>query len=766
MFSSSRLKLALLLLAAASAALLAGCFEFGPSHAPAVALNTSSLDASCLHQTGQTVQDYLGQNLSGTGAINGFWDCLSHTTRLFTDRVRGQTPGRYSANEVRYFAESEFLPGVRISDALLSEAFELKRFLLGGDATSITPGEIARARALIETLRSQTLALYPALAALNHPGQNPGLERADQSLRMISEALLPWLTQSGAEFSFKHLDRFLTGLEEFVTESSIRSTIHSLRARLPLARVLKQRATASSDPDLISAQEWGTLLDLGRRTLFMGLKVQRLTQSGQSIFRGEGRKAFSQVVDTALGLAEQVVAAQPDKMLTFAQLDEILDGFDPSDLPVKQQTLKDFMRPLFQRYFGGNRPGVCGRDATGICLESLQRVSDFYRHWNFAQDYLETLYAHLDSAAGGGSQAGYFPADLLRPTLQELYGKPAFALDPLLVDAADEMRKIIINERPYYDHDDLRVAFLNTAGDRHTLFNQTQECWLHELIRLMMRAYVSHPAADVDQDAATYDDFEQMYLGIRELGREFKIMDGNSDAVLSQRFMEANLFMDASDGDVTMNMGEAVGLVAYLISSKQSSSDIHDEASARCPLGDIDSYGKPRIEFECFKRVYFEQVERWWERMPALLAEYRSLDASALDDFQKTFFMAAVGPSTYGKPLGAGDADSVAMIAHYLESIYTRFDTTRSGVLSLGEAEIAFPVFESKIVEVSKMHSRFQNLSLFTYLLAFGRPPTQNIGGALSLIAWEGRRPLWGKSVHADRRTLLHVFSALGSQPQ
>ena len=50
------------------------------------------------------------------------------------------------------------------------------------------------------------------------------------------------------------------------------------------------------------------------------------------------------------------------------------------------------------------------------------------------------------------------------------------------------------------------------------------------------------------RDTATYADFEQMYLGIRGLGREFKIMDSRATSVLSQRFMESNLFMDASDG--------------------------------------------------------------------------------------------------------------------------------------------------------------------------------------------------------------------------
>lgn len=742
----------------AAAFLLGGCLDFGPGSASGPALNTSALDISCLHQSAQTIQAYLDLRISDATQVQQFWGCLSHAAELFSNRVRGETPGVYTAEEVRYFVQSEFLPGERISDTLLAEVFELKRFLLGGDGGSITTAEIARARELIETLSAQSLSLYPDLPEITARHHARGLEAADDTLKSTSNAILPWLTRPDSAYSLSHLESFVSELETFVSDPGLQASLHALRARIPLARLLKKMVTGSGT-DVIGAQEWRILLDLGRRSLLLGLRLHQLGSSGLDVFLGDGRRELSDLVSSSISLAQELIARQPAGRMPFEQLDGIIDALRPDDLPVQQKTLKDFMRPLFQRYLGGRIPGECGLAATSICPVGLGRLWDAFHHWSMGQDFAETLFARL-----GNSADGYPAAELLQPTLQDLYGKTAEDLDPALVDAAAVMRKLIATERPLYQHDDLRIGFLTAPSDRHTLYNQTQTYWQHEVVRLMMRGYSSHPTGDVDRDVATYDDFTQLYLGVRGLGREFKIMDADSDGVVAERFMEANLFMDTSDGDDTMNVGEATGLIAFLVSSKQFSSEIYDETSSHCPLGEIDSYGKRRIDFDCYRQRFFLNVDRWWSRMPELLAEYRGLSPSEQDDFERTFLMAAVGPKEYGHPLSSGDTDSVAMIPHYLESVFTRFDVNRTGFFNLADAETAFPIFERKIADVSHIHSHFQNLSLFTYLLAYGKPPAQNAGGIVSLVGWEAMRPLWSKYVKADRRKLLHVFAALGQQ--
>jgi hypothetical protein len=305
----------------------------------------------------------------------------------------------------------------------------------------------------------------------------------------------------------------------------------------------------------------------------------------------------------------------------------------------------------------------------------------------------------------------------------------------------------------------------------HTIRNLTQMNLVYELARVLVSAYCDNPGRAKLPDefllGTTFPEFRVFISDIRALAIDLLFMDRDDPLIAEKRFREAALFTQASDGDAFFSVREGAQMLAFVFSGKESSADLHKTITASgCPLGGPDAFGYTLIETHCYRERYFSAFRQNWANMPKLVKFYADLSGSQRLAFQRSMETVARKKGyTDQVMMDSADTKGFVMVVHYVESIFARFDSDESGSLTWDEVETAFPVFKRSLEEVTCeqghcLTSDKDLMGIFTYLLAYGEPPS-----SMGYVWWRYIKVWPEKKVNADRARLMQLFAQLSSPP-
>ncbi len=725
---SSRSRSPLLTIALLSS-LLGACGVMGDRADEARFLEIASSSAGCLNSSNVQVDDFLSGKVTKE-AWSAPFQCAESSLALFLKYVRSSSHEGYSIEDIHALVNGILVTDEPVSVSTLSQLFKLKATLIGGSAQFVTREEAEKTLRVIRTVKDATTALIPHLRK-----SPPSQERARQLIKAFETAGLEVLGSLG-EPGQQSLDR-----EALVEIASFAFRYVKLELTAPQLVELLLAAKAlllAGDPNLIEGASTHELL----RTLspLLGV-VQAAIEISESSLKPD------RVSLALLTLAQSTVHPLQNAInkhggaLPLERIDRIVDGVPETWLRLRKSTLKGVMRVLSDRVLRSSAPGTLGSSALERLLESMSQ-------WSKSAHHLNQL-AMLTDLPASGFELEKFEDMTLR------YSQTVGAED------RPSLQRVISLARdfhPMYPPDSHAIDFSSDLKLSHAQLSQLN--WITLASDLLISAYAS-PAAS---PSLTKADLGGLFTDLHDLVKELEMLDPDIPQLHERRFREGDLFTLGSDGDGRLNRNELSYLIAYLLSIGERAMLVRSDVEPVCTESSgLDPIGWDWMEAECFRTQYFTRVPEYWLYAPGLLEHFLSLPEGLRKQLETHMENGARLQGRSDLPIGSYDTQSFVGVVHYVESLYVRFDADRDGILNVPELLEAFPVFQHTIAEVGKLDPGDRDLleAVFTYIVAKGKPPADNLLGKADLLRWKLSKKSW--KISATRSDVYKVVSFFNS---
>lgn len=731
----------------------------------------------CLNNTSETLEQYFNGEASKKQITRTF-DCMAHSLAVFEKHIVGKNQDLYTADELKDFLEKSQLIGKNeLSMGFLAEAMELKRAFFGGSSVHLSRSDLDRARKLITVFKYELIRLHPIMPLTTEHFNKMSVKELDEATRLMKatgNSLGRAVRFSADRYEFESLKRFLHEMKVFQNADDSESGFSQVEENFPLLGAVKA-VTVAPPTDEILPSDWQYLMTSVARWGGVYFKIQHfLANKGEaSLIEGDHLKRLTLLVWEVKNLLDDAFKRQPDRMIPFYLLEDLVDALDESslvNLPVKPTAIKHAMVPFFQKMLGGDDEGERGRQAKGWTIEATQRIWSHFKYWVEGQHYIEQ--AFLNTYGASEFKKGTLKEqDLVEFTpTSKVFKDPRFQKE-----AIETVQELAEHFLPMFEHQFGEMTVRPELKEKkHTYTSLTHLQWMSIGAGLFIQGYSDSPfhraSSTVDLKALkTF--YEKDFWAV---GYDMRVFDPRAkETAANSRFSEADMFTFHGNGDGRADYRELVELVSFMLSGSGLSRKMYDEILPLCPVSPIrDVRGELRISAPCFHEKFFLRSQAPLEApyytqlfhvIPGMEKFIGTLNFKKKRQFIEQLENAARWggyDSSADSFLETGDLESFGVILHYIDTVFIRFDRDRDGRLNTREADRAFPVFEQKLKEVTPFKDdtpsdRKNRREVFRYMLSKGKPP-----GTFRWIWW---RYFNSSDFNSDRGRLMSVFAAVAS---
>lgn len=719
-------------------------------------------------------------------------NCATNAIHTFEDYTKGENRDSFTAGEIRNFIQRFFLDDIVISDSLLREFMRLKQAFVGGKVTDFTRSDLKVAINFIESAHTALVRLQPFMpinAARMETADDATIDAASEAFIEVAEFLGSKMVENRTDYTLPEMARLSDELMKAFTDAVV---LEPVRKNIGLFGHLKKLAISPyRKQDEISASEWRLILKDGARWTTIYAKFRNLNARHPDWMRGEGQKrlvvlskeVFSILSDVILRYCpegdRQKVGCLTVPGIPLASVQTLIDeiDLDPKLLgDIRKETLHNFVGPLIKRILGGKDLSVEGRNTDRFTLRHLQRISEIFTGWIDGSRYLEGVYTR-----SYGNEN--FPDTYEIPTASFETAEPIW----ILGGARSEALEIAAGLRAQY----LKTFALMTATSRGVVFDGKNAArprafrelarytWLLPAFRHLVDGYVElgkdeEPVGKRTVQGMTLGEFTEFTTDFWPLLVDLKLVgpQNSPEKDATNRFREAALFTQVSDGDSLISVGEGIQMVLYMLSADPLSKDTHERAAYWCGSGPTDEFGKPQIAPACYRDLIYnlssKQTETadLWTQFPLLTRFYDGLNAEPRAEFVQYVESASRKLGSRRETwFASDDTQAMVMMFHYSESLFMKTDLNGDGFINRKEASKAFPIFRNVLAEMTGFKPDDAKIeSVFYWVLAHGLPPVGADDRWLAQTWSKGKFIWWHQwkpDFRADRLTLMKVFATL-----
>ncbi|MBC7691476.1 MAG: hypothetical protein H7222_06880 [Methylotenera sp.] len=764
-----------------------GVVKVGEGPLPESVAKLGGADLNCLSTSNVVVQDYV----EGRGTeeqVNSLAHCATRSLQIFGELTRGSQRGTYSAAELRTFLQRYFLGNLNLTKSFFAEAMLIKRTVLGGNEKELTLKDLDHTIEIIEIFRVQALKLRrhmpinTARLASSSPGE---IDAVCDALMDVAQTLGVMIEATNSPYTLNQLDRMLGEVGTLFPQAETPSL---LREKLALAGTIKALVLSTSSEE-IAPYDWPLIFTEAVKLYRVYLHYRHLDVTYTSWSYGAGRMQLMRVVYGAKDLLSDSVSRHGG-LITFDEIDNVLDLVSFAPLGLNKETFKGFLRPLVRHALGAiDRTDYDSKDVNGISVALLDRMLGFFYQWSEGQRYLEGVYAILDRGHRNPDPRGYGPDELNSISIEAALADTG-GVTRVGLEMANDLREVIEKNQPLFRGEGKEITFSGPNEERQlSRHNLSEVNWMRQAARVLISGYAKSPQKRRDYGGITFPEFKIFAADIWNVAVDIKLVDPKNDQNVEaeRRFREANLFTPSANGDEMISLDEGSQLLAFLISAKRLAVRMHEFAASHCQTAEeLDYFGQARIEPDCYRRIMFNRIpgksnyEEIWKFMPGMADFFFKLsNEKAVQDFDFNLEEAARRKGySRDRYMESPDSEGFALIYHYVEAIFSRFDADFEGSIDYPESGEAFPRFKRTLTEVSgfgKCRPADDRVvaekveALFTYLLAHGEPPVAASDKGLKLLAggakfwaWRQKKIFGGWHFKATRMTLVKVLSQIG----
>lgn len=748
-----------------------------PGEAP---LKLSGPTENCMSESLKSLEAYF-KGVSKAEQIDEAFRCVSGALDMFKMYGRGSTErDSFSSSELRAFFERHFLRDVKLTDSFLNEVMRVKIAILGGSPERLTKAELDRLIEVVDVLRVEAIRLRPYIEILNQRLPTDGaavdpslLEQALSDFTFTMDTLGTLLGRSHQPYKLENLQTLLNEFQGLYSGRSNWKGPEWFAQQMGLIASAKS-LLIRADGYTILPSEWQLLFGHIGRIYGLYLRVKYAMQ-GRDLFYGDGLAQIEIGVLEISGILEEAIAAKGTGVIPYDVLIDFILAVGASgsfDLPIQATTIVGLLKPLLEQIFNPIIVNTAGakpldpkdpmsiraerREQGGLTAINLQRMRETMLGWVETQQLWEKLerdvYAQNPSIAIGQP----IPLKLVRPiwaaysaVYQEPWADLKSIFDRPIPPSTRANGTLIFESSKTVVYDRKSFAELN---------------WKQQIVRSIGYGYISDPEG-LRMTGITLDQFGRVFADFQQLGLDLKFLDDSDTDIWKTGFSVSNIFLFSSNGDDRIGYHEAVDLFVISFASGVIRDSVEADLLLNCKLGPDDIAGKPMIEAACWRKrlktgypTFFADIPGWRDQM-----DDRSSGTwnSFFDNMEKAS-RKATNPTG---PLMSSERSRAVLVHHYIESLFTRWDSNRDGRLSLYEADKSYFLFKRLLKDASGFKKDDEVRALFFYLLAYGEPPDDgNLGDIVKWLWWKSNPEEWPSRVGANRERLAKIFGNLAAE--
>ena len=772
-----------------------GLYEGPPKEKP---VKYNDEEMKCLNDLKSRFESYL-RGEGKTSDIDELALCLNSSFDNFIKYVRGEKQNRFSAQEVRNFLQHYIMGEVKITDGFVREVMILKQTFVGGKDSDFSLSDVEQGKKLVNEVAVILKKVHPHLPIdfdkiINNP-DSQALEASTQAYIDAAQSLGEIIKNKNAKYSFSDLNRLISEIELLFPEIKF---FKNMKQDLPrVVRLKNKLVTPFQKSEKLTPDEWKTLLTDGAEWMTLYLKFQHLKKHHSDLSRGYARSRLLELFDRGVVLTDRVIIRHRG-VLKFETIDDFLDefGYEGSffGISLSPDTVKVSIRPIVKKVLSGSDLSENGRATDGVRRSHLLTAQSIFHEWAELMRITETIYSKLSGDALFEKSASYTNEDILNVDLKDFIAsspKPKFT-----GKMAQELSQLIIKFPSFVLGSNNQFLLSDDIKTRAKSFHDiTRWTWLRPVFKYLLLGYMSPDKAvktsldQIDGEGLTIDEFTVFIhdlwpalLDLKRVGKRFNNPTDDS----KKRFLEGSLFMFASNGDQKASVNEGLQLILYMISADKIGDQVHRVAAQNCKTNDRDEFGKLKVEPKCYSNsVYNFDLQKSpnreaWASFPRWVKYYETLNQSQRNNFTKLLLkICRRAEKLEDEWTGSDDTDTLVMLMHYVETLFSRYDTNNDGYLSPTEAKKSWPLFKQTLIQMPGFpkDSKTQE-AVFAYILANGEPPLQGVDDKWNWDNITSKAGFWwdwiwpyekdwsGYDFKSDRSKILMIFDSIKPKKQ
>lgn len=769
----------LVFMAVVSAA-LPGCGlntqESVPAEAP---LKLSGPAENCMSDSLKYLESYFKGSASA-GQVDEAFKCVSGALDMFSTYGRGAADREsFSSIELRTFLERHFLGNLKLSDSLLNEVMRVKIAILGGSPNRLTKTELARLVEVLDTLRIEALRLRPYVEILNQrlpfDGQSVDpsiLEQAISDFTFTMDTLGALLGKSRQTYKFENLKTLLNDFQGLYEGRSNWKGPEWFSQQMPLI-VAAKALLIRADGESISPDEWQLMFSHVGRIYGLFLRF-KYAINGRDLFFGDGLAQIEIGILEVAGILEEAIEAKGDGKIDYQILNSFVLALGASgsfDLPIKATTIANLLEPLLEKIFnpilvgtaGANRLdpkdplSVRGERAVqgGLTRTNLYRIRDTLLGWVETQEFWERLEIEAILQNPSLKKGQPLPLKVVRPIWA--------SFSPVYAEPWADLKSIFDRPVPPSTRENGTVIFENSKTIVYDRKSFRELNWKQQVVRTLGYGYISDPEG-LRMSGITLDQFERVFIDFRQLAVDLEFLEPSDNDIWKTGFSISNIFLFSSNADERIGYHEATDLFVISFASGVISDAIEADLLLNCNSG-VDGNGLPTFEAACWRKQIKAGYMDFLVDIPGWIRQTKSFGSESWSKFFDNMEKASRRVDNPSGPLLEGERSRAISIHHYIESLYTRWDSNRDDRLSLNEADKSYFLFKRLLRDASGFKKDEEVRALFFFLLAYGAPPDDgDLGDIIKWLWWKSNPDEWPSRVNASREKLAQIFGNLAAE--
>lgn len=741
-------------------------------------LKLSGPSENCMSDSLNSLEAYF-KGVSKAGEIDSAFRCVSGALDMFKMFGRGSMErDSFSSVELRSFFERYFLRDVKLTDAFLNEVMLVKVAILGGSTDRLTKAELDRLIEVLDVLRIEAIRLRPYVDILNQrmaaDTVDPSLlEQALSDFTFTMDTLGTLLGRSQQPYKLENLQALLNEFQGLYSGRSNWKGPEWFAQQMGLiasAKALLIRA----DGRVIQPNEWQLLFGhIGRiYSLFLRFKY---AMQGRDLFYGDGLAQIEIAVLEISGILEEAIAAKGTGVISYDVLSDFLLRLGESEsfeLPVRAQTIVGLLPPLLDQIFNPIMINTAGakpldpkdplsiraerREQGGLTSINLNRIRETLLGWVETQQFWEKLEKEATARDPSLAMGQPIPLRLVRPiwsSFSAVYQEPW-----------SDIKSIFDRPIPPSTRANGTLIFENSKTVVFDRKSFAELNWKQQIVRSIGYGYVSDPEG-LRMTGITYEQFGRVFKDFQQIGIDLDFLEDSDTDIWKTGFSVSNIFLFSSNGDDRLGYHEAVDLFVISFASGVIRDAIEADLLLNCKLGPDDPSGKPKIEAACWRNRVQKEYQNVFADIPGWRDQMKDRSSGTWNSFFDNMEKASRKMDNPDGPLMSGERSRAVLVHHYIESLFTRWDSNRNGRLSIHEADKAFFLFKSLLKDASGFKKEEEVRALYHYLLAYGQPPDDgNLGDIIKWLWWKSNPDQWESRVSANRERLAQIFGNLAAE--
>lgn len=761
--------------------ILTGCgLNTQESNSGEAPLKLSGPTENCMTDSLKHLETYFKGSASADQVDSAF-KCVSGALEMFATYGRGSADrDSFSSIELRTFLERHFLGNLKLSDSLLNEVMRVKIAILGGSSERLTKAELAMLVDVLNTLRVEALRLRPYVEILNQriptdgPGVDPSLlEQAISDFTFTMDTLGTLLGKSRQNYKLENLKTLLQDFQGLYEGRSNWKGPEWFAKQMPLI-VSAKALLIRPDGESISPDEWQLLFSHVGRIYGLFLRFKYAIK-GRDLFFGEGLAQVEIGILEIAGILEEAIQAKSDQKIDYQVLRDFILALGNSgsfELPVQASTIANLLEPLLEKIFNPILVGTAGsrrldpKDPLsvrgervpqgGLTITNLHQIRNTFLGWVETQQFWERLEAEAIQQDPSIKKGDPLPLKVVRPLWA--------TFSPVFAEPWADLKSIFDRPVPPSTRDNGTVIFETSKTIVFDRKSFRELNWKQQVVRTLGYGYISDPEG-LRMSGITLDQFERVFIDFRQLAIDLDFLDESDTDIWKTGFSISNIFLFSSNGDDRIGYHEATDLFVFSFASGIIRDWVEADLLLNCDVGPNDLGGRPTYKASCWRKQVKAGYSNFLADLPGWVRQTKGFGSGSWGKFFDNIEKASRKIDNPSGPLTASERSRALSIHHYMEALFTRWDSNRDDQLSMYEADKSYFLFKRLLKDASGFKKEEEVRALFFYLLSYGAPPDDgDLGDILKWLWWKSNPDQWPSRVHASREKVAQIFGNLAAE--